>query len=386
MKFLLAPDKMKGSMTAKEAASVLERAVYRIFPDAEVLSLPVGDGGEGTMEALIYATGGKVGEAAVTGPLGNRTSARYGILGDGETGVVEAAEANGLHLIPPRERDPSKTTTYGVGELIRHLLDQGMRRFIITLGGSATNDGGVGMLQALGAEVLDKDGRQVGFGGSALAGIDRIRLIGLDPRLKETEIRVACDVSNPLIGPKGATLVFGGQKGGTPEILAALEANMIRYADVVERDTGISIGHRPGAGAAGGLGAALMLCGGRLLSGIDLVLDILSFEEKLEGVNWVFTGEGRIDQQTLYGKAVAGIVRRAGKKGIPVIAFVGSIGTGFEALYDEGLTAVIGITPGPMPLEAALENGARHLETVAESVLRIIGRTSDVGIVKQTFF
>lgn len=375
MKLILAPDSFKESLTAVEAAEAMARGVRRALPDAEAVPLPVGDGGEGTMDVLLHALGGRVYRAEVTYPLGERGMAEYAVLGDGRTAVVELARASGLHLVPRDRRDPLRTTTFGTGELIREALSHPVERLIVTIGGSATNDAGAGLLQALGARILDGSGRPVGFGGGSLGDVDRVDLSSLHPRLREVELLVACDVTNPLVGPRGASRVFGPQKGADAETVERLEANLTRFADVVRRDTGRPLHDEPGAGAAGGTGYALMLCGGRLVSGIDLVLDTLGFDERLRGADYVLTGEGKIDDQTPGGKVIAGIVRRARKAGVPVIAFAGAVRPGYEPLYGEGLLAVFGITPHPCSLEQALRESGANLSVAVENAVRLLGRS-----------
>ncbi len=374
MKFVLAPDSFKESLSARRAAEAMERGVRAALLEAEVVLLPVADGGEGTAETLVWASGGTLHEATVTGPLGTPVVARYGMLGDGETAVVEMAEASGLHLVPVDRRNPLVTTTFGTGELIRAALDRGARRLIVAIGGSATNDGGAGALQALGAQLLDGSGQPVGRGGGALAGIARIDLGALDPRLRAVSMRVASDVTNRLHGPEGASVVFGPQKGATPEMVAVLDANLRRFADILRRDTGKDVGMLPGGGAAGGLGAGLAACGGTIVPGIDLVLDALGFDAALRGATVVFTGEGRIDEQTPRGKVVAGVTCRAGRQGVPVIAFAGSVSPGYEALYARGLVAVQGIAPGPATLEQALAGAEDNLARAVETVTRLLAQ------------
>ncbi|SEM70440.1 glycerate kinase [Lihuaxuella thermophila] len=372
MKFLLAPDSFKECMTAKEAALVMKEAVHRVFPDADTLLLPVADGGEGTLDVLTYATGGTMVETRVTGPLGDPVPARYSILGDGRTAVVEMAQASGLQLVPPARRNPLLTTSYGTGELIKAALDHCIEKLIVTIGGSATNDGGAGMLQALGAKLYDANHKPVAFGGGSLGEVSRIDLSSLDPRLRQITIQIACDVSNPLVGPRGASHVFGPQKGATPEMVSQLEANLTHFADIVRKQTGVSLHHVPGAGAAGGLGAALLLCGGQLVPGIDLVLDVLSFEDKLTGADYVLTGEGKIDDQTPDGKVIAGIVKRARKANVPVIAFAGSVLPGYERLYEQGLLSVHSIISKPCTLDEALARGAENLLRTVENTIRLL--------------
>ncbi len=372
MKFLLAPDSFKECMTAKEAALVMKEAILRVFPDAETILLPVADGGEGTLDVLTYATGGTMYETRVTGPLGDPVRARYSILGDGRTAVVEMAQASGLHLVPPARRNPLLATSYGTGELIKAALGHPIENLIVTIGGSATNDCGVGMLQALGARICDDRHRPVSFGGGSLGDVSDIDLSSLDPRLKKITIKIACDVTNPLVGPRGASHVFGPQKGATSEMVNQLDVNLTHFADLVLKKTGVSLHHVPGAGAAGGMGAALLLCGGNLVPGIDLVLDVLSFEDRLAGVDYVLTGEGKIDDQTPDGKVIAGIVKRAKKANVPVIAFAGSVLPGYERLYEQGLLSAHSIILQPCTLEEALERGAENLLHTVENVVRTL--------------
>jgi glycerate kinase len=374
MKIILAPDSFKESLSARVAALAMERAVRRAIPGATTVLLPIADGGEGTMETLVFATGGEMHRVEVTGPLGTRVAARYGTLGGGATAVVEMAEASGLQLVPAGKRDPGVTTTRGTGELIRCALDRGARRLIVAIGGSATNDAGAGALQALGAGLFDEAGAPLGPGGGCLARLQRIDLGTLDPRLATADLRVACDVKNPLCGPEGASVVFGPQKGATPAMVAELDANLSRFAEVLRSDTGLDVREAPGSGAAGGLGAALLACGGRLVPGIELVLDAVAFDEKVRGAAVVLTGEGRIDAQTPGGKVIAGLVTRAKRAGVPVIAFAGCVEPGFEALYDRGLLSVHSILPRPVSLAEALASGEANLEAAVFPVARLLAR------------
>jgi glycerate 2-kinase len=372
MRFLLAPDSFKECMTAKDAALSMKEGIRRVHRDADVVMLPVGDGGEGTLDILTYATKGSFYEKVVTGPLGAPTRAKFSILGDGKTAVVEMAEASGLHLVPSDLRNPMITTSYGTGELIKASLDHEITHLIVTIGGSATNDCGAGMLQALGAKMLDDEGRQIGYGGGSLRGVSKIDLTEMDPRLKEIEISIACDVTNPLTGPKGASRIFGPQKGASSEMVEELDANLVHFADLLFRKTGMNVHDVPGSGAAGGLGAALIICGGVLKPGIDLVLDAIKFDESVHGVDFLFTGEGKIDSQTPDGKVIAGIVKRANKVNVPVIAFAGSVKPGYEALHQEGLLSVHSISQHPCSLEEALKNGRNHLTQTVENITRLL--------------
>ena len=372
VKILLAPDSFKESLTARAAALAMERGVKRAIPDAETVVLPIADGGEGTMETLVFATGGQLHWTSVTGPLGSQVPARYGTLGDGITGVVEAAQASGLHLVPPEERNPLVTTTRGTGELIRHALDRGVTRLVVAIGGSATNDAGAGALQALGMRLVDQTGASIGPGGSSLSRLAGIDAATLDPRLRAADLRVACDVTNPLCGPNGASAIFGPQKGATPEMVAVLDANLRRFAEVLRRDVGVDVLEAPGSGAAGGLGAALLACGGRLVPGIQLVLDAVDFDAKVQGATAVLTGEGRIDAQTASGKVIAGLAERASRAGVPVIAFAGSVEPGFEALYERGLLSAHAILSRPASMAEAIAGAEANLEAAVFAVVRLL--------------
>lgn len=373
MKFILAPDSFKESMTAKEACISMENGIRKVFKDATCIHVPMADGGEGTVDALIESTNGNLHEVEVTVPLGNKVKAKFGILGDGKTAVIEMAEASGIHLVKLEDRNPLLTTTFGTGELIKYALDMNIERIIIGLGGSATNDGGVGMLQALGASFKDSDGKEIAFGGGVLKDLCTIDLSGFDKRIYDVKIEVACDVKNPLTGENGASFVFGAQKGGNKETLEELDSNLKHYAEVVKRDMGKEIDKVEGAGAAGGLGAALIgFCNGKLESGIDLVIKYSDLEDKVRKADFVFTGEGSIDFQTKFGKTPIGVAKIAKKYNIPVIAFGGRIGEGIDELYSLGIDSVIGITPGVISLDEALSKGKDNLEISAENVVRIL--------------
>lgn len=372
-KFILAPDSFKESMTAKEACFAMEKGIKKVFKDAQCVHVPMADGGEGTMESLVDATEGTLYTVEVTAPLGNKIESRFGILGDRVTAVIEMAEASGLHLVKRDERNPLVTTTYGTGELIKAALDKGAKRLIIGLGGSATNDGGAGMLQALGVGLKDKRGNDLTFGGGALENLETIDLSNFDKRILEIEIEVACDVKNPLTGENGASYVFGPQKGATKEMVEVLDKNLKHYEEVVKKEFDKDIDNIEGAGAAGGLGAALLgFCNGKLRKGIDLVIKYSKLEEKIKDADFVFTGEGSIDSQTKFGKTPIGVSNIAKKYNIPVIAFAGRVGSGIEELYDLGIDSIIGIMPGVSTLEEALENGKSNLEVSSNNIARII--------------
>jgi glycerate 2-kinase len=372
MKIVIAPDSYKGCMTAAEVAEAMARGVRRVLPDAELNLIPMADGGEGTVQAMVDATGGRLIPATVTGPLGEPVAARFGLMGDGETAVIEMASASGLPLVPADRRNPLLTTTYGTGELIRLALEQGARRLIIGIGGSATNDGGAGMAQALGARLLDRDDRDLPNGGGALAQLDRIDISGLDPRLKNFAITVACDVDNPMTGERGAAAVFGPQKGATPEMVATLDKNLQHFAAIMRRDLGQDVEQVPGAGAAGGLGAGLMaFLGATLRRGVEIVVDAVNLTGRCAGADLVLTGEGGTDFQTVRGKTPMGVARAAKVHGVPVICLSGGLGRNYREVYTVGIDAVCTIVPGPMPLAEALERGPELVEDATERALRL---------------
>lgn len=369
MKLVIAPDSFKESLTALEVANAIADGFRAVYPDADIVTLPVADGGEGTVEAMVAATSGRVEKLTVTGPLGAPVEAFYGLTGDGATAVVEMAAASGLMLVPPEKRDPRVTTTRGVGEILKAALDAGARHFIVGIGGSATNDGGAGMLQALGARLLDADGRDLAPGGAALAKLARIDLSGLDGRLKEARIDVACDVNNPLVGPKGASAVFGPQKGATPAMVAELDAALATYAAIIERDLGVAVADRPGAGAAGGLGAGFAgVLGATLKPGVEIVLEAVGLDALVADADLVVTGEGRIDFQTVHGKTPIGVARVAKRHGKPVIALAGGLGKDVEAVHDHGIDAVYSVLNRICTLEEALAEGAANLRLTARNV------------------
>ena len=372
MRIVLAPDSFKESLSAVQAAEAMARGVRRALPDCEAVTAPIADGGEGTVEVLVSATGGQFLDQEVTGPLGEPVAARYGLLGDGRTAVIEMAAASGLPLVPEARRDPMVTTTRGTGELIRSALDRGVGRIVIGIGGSATVDGGAGMAQALGARLLDAEGRAIPPGGGGLARLRRVDLSALDPRVRRTAIEVASDVDNPLIGERGAARVYGPQKGATPETVAQLEANLTHLAEVVARDVGVRIADAPGAGAAGGLGGALMaFLGARLRLGFDIVAGILHLEKLLSGCDLVVTGEGRMDGQAVFGKAPVRLAQLAKTQGRTVVAIVGQLGEGWREVLDHGIDAAFSITDGPMPPAEAMTRAGPLIECAAEQVARL---------------
>ncbi|RSX58489.1 glycerate kinase [Bifidobacterium samirii] len=375
MKFVIAPDSFKNCMTAAQAAGAIRRGVERVFPDAEFVMVPMADGGEGTVRSLVDATGGELRAADVIDPLGRPAVAEYGMLGDGATAVIEMAAASGIHFVDETTRNPLVTTTYGTGQLIVRALDDGARTIILGVGGSATNDGGAGMAEALGVRFLDADGEPIARGGGALDRLATIDMGGIDPRIAETRILIACDVTNPLVGPTGASAVFGPQKGATPEMVEVLDRNLAHYADVIEAQLGIAVAHTPGAGGAGGLGAGLLaFTHSTMRSGVTIVADTVRLAERSAGTDYCFTGEGGIDFQTQYGKTPMGVARavREGAPDAVVVAFAGYVGEGIDQLYDLGIDAVFGIVPGATTLERALADGEANLERAAENTARLI--------------
>ena len=372
MKFLFASDSFKGTLSSRRTAELLTRAAQEIFPGCECRCLEVADGGEGTTEAVLSAAGGRRMEAMVCGPLRERRKACYAAL-DGRRAVMEMAAASGLPLVPAELRDPRNTTSYGTGELIRGALDKGFRDLSIAIGGSATNDGGIGCMRALGVRFLDEDGNELSGCGGDLIKIRSIDRSGLDPRLRDTHVTVMCDVTNPLCGENGATRTFGTQKGGTPEILDELEAGMENYRELLRREFGIDMDEEPGAGAAGGLGAALLsFLRAELRSGIETVLDLIEFDKKLEGVSLVVTGEGRADWQSAFGKVMQGVGRRCLRQGVPAVAIVGSMGDGAEQIFDYGIESMITTVNGVMPLEEALERAEELYLGAARRLFRML--------------
>ena len=369
----IAPDSFKGSLTALEAATCIERGLKRALSNVSVTKVPMADGGEGTVRALVEATGGRFVKRSVTDPLGRKIRATFGVTGDGKTAVIEMAEASGLALLKPGERDPRVTTTRGTGELIRHALGCGVAKVLVGIGGSATNDGGTGMARALGVRFLDDKGRALPEGGGALTRLARIDVSGLDPRARTVQVEVACDVDNPLTGPRGAAHVYAPQKGATPAMVKELDRGLKRMAAVIKRDLGLDILTVPGSGAAGGLGAGLMaFLGGQLRPGVDIVIDSVKLEQRLKRCDLVITGEGRMDGQTVFGKTPAGVARIAGKLGIPVIAISGSLGKNVHDVHGIGIAAYVSALQEPVAEELLPERGPAMLEDCAEQIARLL--------------
>jgi glycerate kinase len=373
VRIIVAPDSFKGSLTASEAAIAMEKGISVVFPDAEVIRLPIADGGEGTTDTLVKATQGRIRKTKVMDPLGDFVEAPWGILGDEQTAVIEMAAASGLTLVALEKRNPLLTTTYGTGQLINAVLDQGIRKLIIGLGGSATNDGGVGMARALGVKFLDSAGKELPNGGAALINLEKIDISGLDPRLAETTILAACDVDNPLCGPRGASAVYGPQKGATPEMVTELDQALSRYSNIAKAAVGKDIAECPGAGAAGGLGAGLMYFTPALLKpGIQIVLEATAFEEKVKHADLVITGEGRTDYQTAHGKAPVGIAALAQQYNVPTICLSGGLGSGHEEVLKRGVRGLMSIVPQPMPLEECMDSAAELVKAAAMRMCYLI--------------
>ena len=370
---VLAPDSFKESMTAKEVCESMEAGIKRVNKDITCIHVPMADGGEGTMQSLVDATYGKVYSLNVVGPLGDEIKAEYGILGDGEIGILEMASASGIHLVPKEKRNPLITTSYGTGQLIKACLDKGVKKLLIGIGGSATNDGGAGVVQALGGRLLDKDGNELDFGGGELKKLHKIDLTNFDKRLKDVKIEVACDVNNPLCGEKGASNVFGPQKGATPEMIDLLDDSLNHYANVIKEQIDKDVLNIPGAGAAGGLGAGLMaFLDGELKKGIEMVIEYSELEEKVKNSDMVWTGEGSIDFQTQYGKTPIGVAKIAKKYNKPVIALAGRVGDNIDVLYENGIDSIFGIIRELTDIDEALLNGKKNIQKTSEDIVRLI--------------
>ncbi len=372
--FVLAPDSFKESMSAEQACFAMQRGIEKIMPDAKIIHVPMADGGEGTVDALVSARKGRKVFVEVSGPLvQQKVQSYFGLIENDQTAVIEMALANGIHLIEKPQRNPLLTSTFGTGEMIKAALDLGVSKIIIGLGGSVTNDAGAGMAQALGAKFLDKHGQSVALGGGQLHQIQSIDLSELDARLKQTEIIIASDVNNPLCGENGASYIFALQKGASSEMVKILDQNLKHFADLVESTLNIEKQNIAGAGAAGGLGFGLMaFAGASIRSGVEIVIEETKLAEKIAQADYVFTGEGGIDFQTKFGKTPFGVAQVAKRYNKPVIAFAGYVGEGIAELYEEGFTAIFGIVDGACDLPTALKNGEQNLEQCCENVVRLI--------------
>ncbi len=376
LKVVIAPDSFKECITAKEAAVAIKEGFKRGYGSGGIQfdHIPMADGGEGTTQSLVDALEGTIYTATVTGPGGREVTAEYGISGDGGTAILEMAEASGISLVAIGERNPLTATTYGTGELIKAALDHGVDKIILGIGGSATNDGGAGMIQALGGALLKVDATEVERGGQALVELDRMDLSGMDRRLEDVDVVVACDVNNPLTGPEGASAIYGPQKGATPEMVVELDGALAHFGNKLEEASGKTIVNVPGAGAAGGLGAGLLgSVGARLEKGVDIALKETRFRERVEDADLVITGEGKIDGQTIYGKTPIGVAKAAKESGTSVIALCGICGDGYEKVYEHGIDAVFSLVPGPMDVNDAIANGKTYLADVARNVGLVYG-------------
>ena len=374
MKVVAAPNPFKGSLGSPAAARAIARGVRRAWPEAEVAEVPVADGGEGTVEALVAAAGGELVQLTVEGPLGDPVEAEFGLIDGGRTAVVELASSSGLPLVPNSRRDPRVTSTYGFGQVLEAARSRGVSQVIAGIGGSATNDGAAGMAQALGFRLLDAEGRDLPRGAAALARLDRIEASGLDPAWRKIRVEVAVDVTNPLTGPEGATAVYGPQKGATPDMVAELDAALGRFAEVVERDLGREVSNLPGAGAAGGAGAGLVaFLDARLVRGAPLVVEAAGFDRALAGASVVMGGEGRVDSQTAYGKGPAEVAARSARAGVPVVLLAGALGEGWETVLGAGVTAVLPLAERPATLEEMERDAEGLVERAAERACRLLG-------------
>ncbi|MCE0556339.1 glycerate kinase [Motilimonas sp. E26] len=369
MKIVIAPDSFKESLTALEVANAIEQGFKQVFPNASYIKVPVADGGEGTVQAMVDATQGELVSCQVHAPLGNIVTAQYGLLGGGEVAVIEMAAASGLHLVPIEQRNPMQTCSFGTGELILDALDRGVKKIVIGLGGSATNDGGMGMLCALGMGFLNEADEPVARGGQGLGEIQQINVSALDPRLASVDIEVACDVDNPLCGPLGASAVFGPQKGADAAMVTALDANLAHYADCIKQALGKDVADIKGAGAAGGMGAGVLaFFNAKLRPGIDIVMETVGLAQQVEGADLVITGEGRIDSQTIQGKTPMGVTRVANLHGCPVIGIAGCVSEDYGVVHQHGLVAVFPAVPRAMSLAQALASGALNISNTSRNI------------------
>ena len=376
MRIIVAPDSFKGCLGAKEVCDAIAAGLLGVWPEAEVEKIPLADGGEGTVAALVAATGGRFATERVIGPMGKPVEAVFGVLGDVQTAVIEMAAASGLTLVPPAQRNPLMASTFGTGQVMEAALDLGCRKLIIGIGGSATNDGGAGMAQALGVRMYDRDGVEIKrVSGGKLADVSHINMRLADGRLRESSIRVACDVNNPLYGPRGAAHVYGPQKGATEEQIELLDAGLCNFAEVIKNDLGLDVADIPGAGAAGGLGAGLLaFCGAKLEPGVDIVMDAVRLRDRMCQADLCFTGEGRMDGQTAHGKTPSGVARIAAEFDVPVIAIAGSLSDDAAALRAVGFHAMFDTVTAPLALDEAMcpERTQQALTFVAGEVARTI--------------
>ena len=379
MKIVVAPQAFKGSLSATEVGNSMIKGIENVIENSTNLLVPVADGGDGTLETLVESSQGKINSIKVTGPLGEQQNSAWGALGRNKTAIIEMARSSGLALVPTNKLNPLISTTYGLGEVILDALDQGYRDFIIGIGGSATNDAGAGMAQALGVKLLDSNGNELSFGGESLSKLNSIDVGGIDTRIKESNFAIACDVNNPLTGPEGASAIYGPQKGATPEMVNTLDQALTNFAKIVEKDLGIKINNVEGSGAAGGLGGGLIaFLNGKLRKGVNIVLDFVDIDKALINTNLVITGEGQLDFQTIYNKAPIGVAKRAKHLGIPVIAISGSLGENFSVVHEHGIDAASSIVSKPMTLAEASKNAPELISAATEQALRYMKIGSDV--------
>ena len=380
MKIVIAPDSYKESLSALEVATQIELGFKEIFPSAQYIKVPMADGGEGTVQAMVEATQGRRIEVEVTAPLGERITGFYGLTGNGQTAMIEMAAASGLALVPPAQRNPNVTTSYGTGELIVAALDAGARHLILGIGGSATNDGGAGMLQALGVKLLDAAGYELARGGAPLAQLARIDASGIDARLAQCQIEVACDVDNPLTGPRGASAIFGPQKGATPEMVQSLDAGLKHFAQIILRDLGVDVDAVAGAGAAGGMGAAMMaFLKGQLRPGCEIIAKAVGLDAAVQGADLVITGEGRIDHQTIFGKTPHGVATVAKRHGVPVIGIAGGLGTNAHVVHDHGIDAIFSVLSSICTLDDALADAEHNVRSAARNMAAVLAIGQRMG-------
>lgn len=372
MKVVIAPDSYKGSLTAMEVASCIEEGIKRYNKNIEVVKVPMADGGEGTVQALVDATGGRIINLKVCDPLLREVDSFYGILGDGNTAIIEMAAASGINLLDRNELNPLITSTYGTGQIINDAIERGCKNIIVGIGGSGTNDGGAGMLRALGIRFLNEEGRDIQEGGAALKELHSIDKKNFNKRISKCNIKVACDVDNPLCGLNGASHVFGPQKGASKEDIELLDEALNQYAKIIKNEFNIDVLNIPGSGAAGGSGAAFLAIGSKLERGIDIVINETNLQTMIESADIVFTGEGRIDFQTKFGKAPYGVAKEAKKNGLPVIAICGEIGEGYDELYNHGFTSIFSIVNRPMTLEESIKDSKKLIRDVSERIVRVI--------------
>lgn len=381
MQIVVAPDSFKECLTAQQVGEAISKGILHVFPQAAVHQIPVADGGEGTVNALIAATNGQIIPIPSVDALNKPISSFFGVLGDGTTAIIEMAAASGIELLTPQERNPLLTSTYGTGLLIKAALDAGYSKIVVAIGGSATNDGGAGMAQALGFELLDTNGKQILPGGGSLSQLHSIVTSRIHPMLQKAEITVACDVRNPLLGPSGATYVYGPQKGATVQMMEILEKGMQHYAAVVQNKLNVDVSAVPGAGAAGGLGAAMIaFCGAQMVPGFELVSQLTHLEEHISQASLVFTAEGKIDAQTAMGKTISGVARLAKKYGIPAIALGAVISDDLSELYQQGITSIFSIADRPMSLEESKNRAANLLEATSEQIARMVSVSGKIKV------